>query len=92
MQERYQIKPVPEPKFVDEDGAWYSQEHKQYMMSQKSYWEEQNKGFQKDPEQEDKSEQYAFQQNYIKATPEDKRSKHFFKELDIENIVDDEAI
>lgn len=40
MQERYQIKPVPEPNFVDQDGAWYSQEHKQYMMSQKSYWEE----------------------------------------------------
>jgi hypothetical protein len=28
---------------VDADGVWYSKEHKEYVMSQKSFWEEQNR-------------------------------------------------
>ena len=32
------------------------------------------------------------QHNYLKATPEDKRNKKFFKDLPIENVIDQEAI
>ena len=62
------------------------------LANQQKYWEEQNKKIKTDPNQEEKAEQYGQQQAYIKATPEDKRNCKFFKELPIEDIVDDDAI
>lgn len=82
----------PEPTIVDQDGVWYSKEHKDYVMSQKQFWEDQHKLAKADPENAELSEQYASQQNYIKSTPEEKRSGKFFKDLYIESVVDEEAI
>lgn len=59
MDERRQ-RQAPEPTLIDEDGAWYSKEHKEYVMQQKSYWEEQHKTFKADEEAQELSEQYAF--------------------------------
>ena len=39
-----------------------------------------------------KAEQKDMQQAYLKATPEQKRTGKFFKELPIENMIDHEAI
>lgn len=38
------------------------------------------------------AQQKDFQQAYLKATPEEKRTQKFFKELPIENMIDHEAI
>jgi hypothetical protein len=77
---------------VDEDGVWFSKEHKEYVMSQKTYWEEQHKNQMADAEAPELSEQYACQQSYIKATPEEKRTCKFFKDFSIESVVDEDAI
>ena len=61
-------------------------------MTNQKYWEEQHKEFKVDEEAPLLSDQYAYQQNYLKASAEDKRNQKFFKELPIENIVDEDAI
>ena len=95
MDERRGIPPgakvQPEPTMVDKDGVWYSQEHKDYVMANKDFWEKQNKEI-ADPEAPELSDQYAFQKAYIKASVEDKRNCRFFKELPIESVVDEDAI
>jgi uncharacterized protein YnzC (UPF0291/DUF896 family) len=60
-------------------------------MANKDFWEKQNKEI-ADPEAPELSDQYAFQQAYIKASIEDKINCKFFKELPIENEIDEEAI
>lgn len=49
MDERRQ-RQIPEPTIIDKDGAWYSKEHKDYVMEQRAYWEEQHKSYKPDEE------------------------------------------
>jgi hypothetical protein len=59
MNERRE-KPLPEPTYVDEDGVWFLKEHKEYVMTNQKYWEEQHKEFKVDEEAPLLSDQYAY--------------------------------
>ena len=50
------------------------------------------KSQEKEKKPSEKSEQIDAQQAYLKASPEEKRNKIFFKEVPVESVVDQQAI